>query len=58
MATNCYQAGKKTGMTHTTHSMGKKTNATAPKVTASAGKSSGTERKGVSAAAPMSGKGK
>jgi hypothetical protein len=58
MASNCYAAGKKTGM-GTTSAMGKKTPSTFSKVSASAGKSSGTRREGdAKGAAPMGGKGK
>ena len=58
MASNCYSAGKKTGSGVTT-AMGKHTPATFSKVSASAGKSSGTRTEGdKSGAAPMGGKGK
>ena len=57
MASSCYSAGKKTGM-GVSASMGKRPNATGAKVSASAGKSSGTARSGdPKGAAPM-GKGK
>ena len=57
MASNCYPAGKKTGM-GVTAGMGKRPNSTGAKVSASAGKSSGTKREGdAKGAAPM-GKGK
>lgn len=57
MANNCYAAGKKTGM-GTTHNMGKKTPATFSKVSAAAGKSSGTARNGDAKGAKPMGKGK
>ena len=41
-----YNSGKKSGLTHATASMGKKANSTGAKVTASAGKSSGTNLNG------------
>lgn len=58
MANNCYAAGKKTGMGVTTK-MGKHTPSTFSKVSASAGKSSGTRTEGDKNGAPaMGGKGK
>jgi hypothetical protein len=56
MASNCYSAGKSGGMTKA--SMGKKPNSTGVKVSASAGKSSGTRREGDKSGAPAMGKGK
>lgn len=56
MKTSCYHAGKKTGSTRTTASMGKSSNMTGAKVTASAGKNSGQARSGVSVAPPQKGK--
>ena len=41
-----YNSGKKSGITHATASMGKKANSTGAKVSASAGKSSGTNLTG------------
>jgi hypothetical protein len=58
MANNCYSAGKKSGATHTSYGMGKKPNITGAKVSYSAGKDSGTNRKGDSGGAPAMGKGK
>ena len=52
-----YSAGKKGGM-GTTAGMGKKTPSTFSKVSASAGKSSGTRRDGDKSSAPAMGKGK
>jgi len=56
MATNCFSAGKHHGST--TADMGKKSNSTGVKVSASAGKSSGTARDGDPKGAPAMGKGK
>lgn len=53
-----YNAGKKGSMCYTPSSMGKKPNATGAKVTAAAGKSSGTRRDGDKSGAPAMGKGK
>lgn len=57
MASNCYSAGKKTG-TGVTAGMGKHTPSTFSKVSASAGKSSGTKREGDAKGASPMGKGK
>lgn len=53
-----YNAGKKGSMCYTTSTMGKKPNATGAKVTAAAGKSSGTRREGDKSGAPAMGMGK
>lgn len=56
-----YKVGKSSslgGKHSTTHDMGKKTPSTFSKVSASAGKSSGTKRTGDSNGAPVMGKGK
>lgn len=52
-----YSTGKKSG-SNVSHGMGKKTPSTFSKVSASAGKSSGTRRDGDKSGAPAMGKGK
>ena len=56
--TSCYEAGKKTGSTHTTYGMGKKPNSLGVKVTRSAGLDNQTNRSGDPKGAPAMGKGK